>query len=385
MVLLISFSGSLAFRLSIPVVAYHVREELAASAFIVGLTTTAYFIMRAFSASISGEVIARLRDYRRLSLVGFLVSALVVLAYTYSYNWIIVIVLRLMQGFLAGLMWIPLQYAVSVYSRESWRGRAYAFYFLVGAIGAQIANVVYALMEAYGALAILALSSVLYLVSAALVYSIPLPKTTITKPNRSTAKTKEGMELRRFLPVFLAGFMVSFTLSIYYGDIPYVYVRETLGLTRQDTALVLAVTGFIGLGLSLIASHIADRYPDKPLLEFVVALVPLALLLICFGRLWLVIIGFSLLTVVSRVFTPLSRRVVTVSSSNPGRAVGYLNASSNIGMAIGFAYVGYMYDVLGIKMNIAGYDVLALPIALLPISIVSLILTFYLTSKYRTR
>lgn len=130
------------------------------------------------------------------------------------------------------------------------------------------------------------------------------------------------MGLKKFLLVFLAGFMVSFTLSIYYGDIPY--IRETLGLTRQDTALVLTVTGFIGLGLSLIASHIADHYPDKPLLEYVVTLVPLALLLIYFGKLWLVIIGFSLLTVVSRVFTPLSRRVVTVSSSDPGRAVGYL-------------------------------------------------------------
>ena len=159
---MVSFSGTLAFRLSIPVVAYHVREELGASALIVGLITTAYFIMRAFSASISGEVIARLRDYRRISFMGFLVSALVVLAYAYSYSWVVVVVLRLIQGFLAGLMWIPLQYAVSVYSRESWRGRAYAFYLLVGAIGVQVANVVYALMEAYGALTILLLSSILY-------------------------------------------------------------------------------------------------------------------------------------------------------------------------------------------------------------------------------
>ena len=59
------------------------------------------------------------------------------------------------------------------------------------------------------------------LVSATLVYGIPLPETTITKPSRDTARVRGGVELRRFYPVFLAGFMVSFTLSIYYGDIPY--------------------------------------------------------------------------------------------------------------------------------------------------------------------
>ncbi len=377
LVLIVSFTGSLAFRLSIPVVAYHVREELEASALVVGLVTASYFVMRALSASVSGELASRIRDYRLIPIMGFSASAIVVVAYAYTYTWTMVVLLRLAQGFLAGLMWIPLQYAVSVYSSENWRGKAYAVYFIVGASGAQLANVVYALMEPYGALTILLLASTLYIVSTLVVLLIPLPKPSIAKRGSSKPKSND-LGLAGILPVLVAGFTVGFTLSIYYGDIPYVYVREALGLSRQDTALLLAVTGFLGLGLGLIASHIADRYPNKPILEITITLLPLGLLLVSTGWLWLVVIGFSLLTVVSRVFTPLSRRIVTVKSSNPARAVGYLNALSNTGMAIGFIYVGYMYDLLGIKAKLLGVKVLALPLTLLPISIVSLILTFYL-------
>ncbi len=382
LVLIVSFTGSLAFRLSIPVVAYHVREELEASALIVGLITASYFVMRALSAGVSGELASRIRDYRLIPITGFSISAIVVLAYAYTYTWVMVVLLRLAQGFLAGLMWIPLQYAVSVYSSESWRGKAYAVYFIVGASGAQLANIVYALMEPYGALTILLLASTLYVASTLVVLLIPIPKPSTSSKDFSK-RSNGGLSLVKIIPVLVAGFTVGFTLSIYYGDIPYVYVREALGLSRQDTALLLAVTGFLGLGLGLIASHIADRYPNKPILEVTITLLPLGLLLISTGWLWLVIIGFSLLTVVSRVFTPLSRRIVTVKSGNPARAVGYLNALSNVGMAIGFIYVGYMYDLLGVEARLMGLKVLVLPLTLLPISIVSLILTFYLARKLK--
>ncbi len=382
LVLIVSFTGSLAFRLSIPVVAYHVREELEAPALVIGFITASYFVMRALSASISGEVSSRIRDYRLVPIVGFSASAIVVLAYAYTYTWVMVVLLRLVQGFLAGLMWIPLQYAVSVYSSESWRGKAYAVYFIVGASGAQLANIVYALMEPYGDLTILLLASILYIVSTLIVLFIPIPKPN-TSNRRSSEKAVGDLRLSEIAPVLTAGFSVGFTLSIYYGDIPYVYVREALGLTRQDTALLLAVTGFLGLGLGLVASHIADRYPDKPILELTIVLLPLGLLLIGSGWLWLVIVGFSLLTVVSRVFTPLSRRIVTIKSGNPARAVGYLNALSNVGMAIGFIYVGYMYDLLGVSTRLMGLKLLVLPLTLLPISIMSLILTFYLARVLR--
>ena len=74
---------------------------------------------------------------------------------------------------------------------------------------------------------------------------------------------------------------------------------------------------------------------------------------------------------------------MTIKSGNPARAVGYLNALSNVGMAIGFIYVGYMYDLLGVSTRLMGLKLLVLPLTLLPISIMSLILTFYLARVLR--
>ncbi len=373
-VVIVGFLGTLGYRLSVPVVAFFVRDLLEASALIIGGLSTAYFVGRALFATIAGKSISRMQRFTLLPVTGLVLNSILVLSYGFiSAPWQALLI-RFGQGVAAGLLWIPLQYLVAAYVPVEWRGRAYSIYFSLGGLGVFAANALYALLVGLGDWPILVLASLILASCIPLVLVLPPARTEALVEKHSSRASSGGVLSGIVWFTILSGFSLNFVLSIAGGDIPYIFINEIVGLSKPNTALLLSAVSILGMLIGFIASWIADRYSDRIVLLVLVSLIPLSLLLIALLTPLTVLLGFVLLRVIRSTFTPVSRRILSIYHREPGAAIGYINTASNIGVASGSLYTGFFYDLLGLESLTLWLATLNLiPLTLLPIALIPLV------------
>ncbi len=374
LVVAVGFLGTLGYRLSVPVVAFRVRDVLGASALIIGGLSTSYFIGRALFAVVAGKSIGRMRNFILLPVIGLFLNSLLVLSYGFiGASWQALLI-RFGQGVAAGLLWIPLQYLVAAYVPVKWRGRAYSIYFSMSGLGVFAANTLYALLVGLGDWLILVLASLVLASCIPLVLILP-PARSEDRVARDRVSGGSGRGVGGWSGIvwftILSGFSLNFVLSIAGGDLPYIFINEIVGLSKPDTALLLSAVSILGMIIGFGASWIADRYSDRRVLLTLVLLMPLSLILIALLTPLTVLLGFVLLRVIRSTFTPVSRRILSIYHREPGAAIGYINMASNIGVASGSLYTGYFYDLLGFE-NIAVWLLVfnLIPLTLLPVAII---------------
>ncbi len=384
-VVIIGFLGTLGYRLSVPVVAFFVRDLLEASALIIGGLSTAYFVGRALFAAIAGKSIGRMRNFILLPATGLALNSLLVLSYGFiSASWQALLI-RFGQGVAAGLLWIPLQYLVAAYVPVEWRGRAYSVYFSMGGLGVFAANALYAFLVGWGDWPILVLASLILASCIPLVLVLPPARTeNLVEKHGGKASGRRVTWTGIVWFTILSGFSLNFVLSIAGGDLPYIFINEIVGLSKPDTALLLSAVSILGMIVGFGASWIADRYSDRKVLLTLVLLIPLSLVFIALLTPLTVLLGFVLLRVIRSTFTPVSRRILSVYHREPGAAIGYINTASNIGVASGSLYTGYFYDILGFEsLTLWMFSFNLIPLTLLPVAIVPLVV-YMLVLPYRT-
>ena len=166
------------------------------------------------------------------------------------------------------------------------------------------------------------------------------------------------------LSILIAGFTVMYMSAIVSGDFAYVYFRETLVLSRSETALILAITGFIGVIASFAVSWFSDRYSENNALILVFGISIIAPILLLFNTLATVCISLILIGVAVKSFNPLSRKYAT-HFLKAATVIGLLNATGNIGRAIGQLVLGYAYDVIDAQtISLSVFRILELPLLL---------------------
>ncbi len=375
-VVAVGFLGTLGYRLSVPVVAFFVRDLLEASALIIGGLSTAYFVGRALFAVIAGKSISRMHNFILLPVIGLALNSTLVLSYGFiDASWQALLI-RFGQGVAAGLLWIPMQYLVAAYVPVEWRGRAYSVYFSMGGLGVFAANALYAFLIEWGDWPILVLASLIIASCIPLVLVLPPTKTKETVEKRVSGNNASGKKIAWHGIVWftiLSGFSLNFVLSIAGGDLPYIFINEIVGLSKSDTALLLGAVSILGMIIGFGASWMADRYSDRKVLLTLVLLIPLSLVFIALLTPLTVLLGFVLIRVIRSTFTPVSRRILSIYHREPGAAIGYINTASNIGVASGSLYTGYFYDLLGFEsIALWWLSFNLIPLTLLPIAVIPL-------------
>ncbi|RLG85770.1 MAG: hypothetical protein DRO15_07090 [Thermoprotei archaeon] len=386
MYFVVAFTGTLAFRLSIPVIAFYTRDILGATSFIITLIFISFMASRALTASITGYVVDKLPRAIFIAPIAMFINAPITYLYSLSSSWLDIVVLRIIQGICSGASWPLVQLSLAQVTPRNIRGRILSIYFIMGSIAAIIANAIYILIIDYPLTIKLTISSILFTLTSILILLGLIPSYRLV--HRDVETRYRGVRTRSplsssDLSVIIGGFICSFLTSITMGDIAYIYISETLGVNKALAAQVVMYSGIVGFICSYFISWYADRVSTINALNLAITLAITSIPLISIKSFSAIILGFSLAGIGIKSFTPISRRYFTTYSKTPATGIGLINASSNIGTSGGQLVFGYIYDLtkgLALSLNSILCFILS-PLMLLPVALIYTIIYSGFRSK----
>jgi len=380
-----SFTGTLAFRLSIPVMAFYTREVLGATSFIITLMFISFMVSRALTAIITGYIIDKLPKLIFIAPITMLINTPITYLYSFSSSWIDVVILRLIQGICNGSSWPLVQLSLAQITPKNIRGRILSIYFTIGSIAAISANAIYILIINYPLITKLTISSILFGLTSVLIlfglilsYGHELTLSTKTKYRGTKTKTLSSFS---DLSAIIGSFVCSSLTSITLGDIAYVYISETLGVSKALAAQIIMYSSIAGFICSYFISWYADKVSTINALNLSILLATISVPLISIRNFMSIVLGFSLASIGIKSFTPISRRYFTTYSRSPATGIGLINASSNMGTSGGQLIFGYIYDLTkGMALNLNSVlNINISPLMLMPIA--SIYVMIYLEYK----
>lgn len=350
-----AFTGTIAFRLATPAIAFYTRDVLKASMFAVSLVSMSFVLARAFSSVLGGLVLERGKKLVYLGAIAMMGNALAVHLYPLTSNWLQVVGIKLLNGFLNGLSWPMAQFVIAVATPGEIRARVTAVYFFFGSIASLLGNYVYAYTVKLGlagqmwiASAFFVLTGLIMLLSYYLLYDEITPKRKKTPDGeRPSLNPKRVLTIASLMAV-----IVAFTS----GEITYVYVSEALRISKERTAVLLGWTGFLSSLLSYFVSWAADVRSEAKMVKLTSMMAAVSPILAAIKTAPTVFFGIFLALFAFQSFRPISRKVLA-SYHRSSLAIGGVNAVQNLSTFIGGMLFGVAYSLgevnAGLTFNLA--------------------------------
>ncbi len=371
-----AYTGTVAFRMSMPAIAFYAKNVLEASMLGIGLLTSSFFIARGITAIIAGGLTDKLRSKMLVaSTAGFLLNALVVQLYPAVANIYWLLLLRFVQGVMNGFAWVPIQALLGFITNKNIRGRIYSIYFILGALGALSGNILYSALSSAPLTHILMISSIFFILSGT---KIVLAKSMIGKnvsienrfEERGEPSTKHVIQttVMTIIPLMLVVLSSSMFSSVLRGDLIYVYLNVYLGLSRSVASLIIGFAGVTVLPVNYMISWIADKKSNKTALEIALSIGIVGGLLLSTKNLLLAVPGLILAMIGGSSIVPVTRKLAVSIRSYGGTGIGIINTSGNIGSMVGSAIAGLFFDRLG-NIYLGGGLVLPMMLMILPLVI----------------
>jgi len=358
LLVLLAFVGTTAFRVSVPAIAFYAREVLSASAFSVGLLTSMFFAARAVASILAGFLLGKAGKFL-LSLIittSFVINGFIVLLYglVESVAWLLAV--RLCQGFLNGIAWVLVQYVLGMSVSENIRGRVYAVYFALGSLGSVLGNFIYSLISKQELTLSLIVSSTMYILSG--IIALVAMRTLSIK--LEIKRTPSNLSFKGVERASTYGFMTSAILlllivlgisafsSIVRGDLIYIYLSESLSLSKSYVAELVGIASLGSLIGAYLISWLSDKYGNVLALRVSSLLGALGSILLSVRLGGVAITGLLLFYIASSSVIPVSRRAAITEFKLGGLILGVVNAVGNLGNVAGSAIAGYLYDLLDV-------------------------------------
>ena len=350
-----AFTGTIAFRLATPAIAFYTRDVLKASMFAVSLVSMSFVLARAFSSVLGGLVLERGKKLVYLGALAMMGNALAVHLYPLTSSWLQVVGIKLLNGFLNGLSWPMAQFVIAVATPREIRARVTAVYFFFGSIASLLGNYVYAYTVKLGlagqmwiASAFFVLTGLIMLLSYYLLYDEITPKR-----KKTPGGEKPSLDPRKVLAIAsLMAVIVAFTS----GEITYVYVSEVLRMSKERTAVLLGWTGFLSSLLSYFVSWAADVRSEARMVKLTSLMAAVSPLLAAIKTAPTVFLGIFLALFAFQSFRPISRKVLA-SYHRSSLAIGGVNAVQNLSTFLGGMLFGVAYSLgevsIGVTFNLA--------------------------------
>lgn len=356
LILITSFVGSAAFRVSIPAVAFYTRGVLEASALGVGLLTSSFFAARALFAVMAGGLADKYKfKVTYAAALCFLLNALVVNLYPLTYNIIEVIAIRFLQGALNGIAWVSIQIVLGTIVKSSIRGRMYSIYFALGTLGNVFGNAFYSKLSDKPLETALIASSILFTVTSALTLSVGITfsvtsASSVVRLGKPKSSSEGGyLGLTSAIPLVLTILGIGMFGSILRGDLIYVYTYEFFNISKGSVAELIGLTSLIALIGGYLLSWLSDKVNDVIALRIGVGIGFLGSLLLSTNVLVGLIAGLILLYVANSSVVPITRKIAVTYYRLGGTVVGLVNAVGNLSNVVGASLAGLLYDVYGLS------------------------------------
>lgn len=354
-----AFTGTIAFRLATPAIAFYTRDVLKASMFAVSLVSMSFVLARAFSSVLGGLVLERGKKLVYLGAIAMMGNAVAVQLYPLTSSWLQVVGIKLLNGFLNGISWPMTQFVLAVTTPKEIRARVTAVYFFFGSIASLLGNYVYAYTVKLGlagqmwiASAFFVLTGLIMLLSYYLLYDEITPKRKKTPDGeRPSLNPKRVLTIASLMAV-----IVAFTS----GEITYVYVSEALRISKERTAVLLGWTGFLSSLLSYFVSWAADVRSEAKMVKLTSMMAAVSPILAAIKTAPTVFFGIFLALFAFQSFRPISRKVLA-SYHRSSLAIGGVNAVQNLstfigGMLFGVAYsLGEIHSLLTLNLALLAF------------------------------
>ncbi|ASJ06553.1 MFS transporter [Thermococcus pacificus] len=359
-----AFTGTIAFRLATPAIAFYTRDILKASMLSVSIVSMSFVLARAFSSVLGGLMLERGKKLVYVGALAMMGNALSVQLYPLTSTWVQVAGIKLLNGFLNGLSWPMAQFVIAVATPNEIRARVTSVYFFFGSIASLLGNYVYAYTIDLGlggqmwiSSAFFVLTGLIMVASYALLYGRITPKRKKTPDGE-----KPSLDPRRILIIAsLMAVIVAFTS----GEITYVYVSEALGMDKATTATLVGWAGFLSAMLSYGISWLADVRSERRMVVLTSIMAAVSPLLAAVKTAPTVFLGIFLALFAFQSFRPISRKVL-VSYHRSSLAIGGVNGVQNLstflgGMLFGFAYfLGELRGVLTLNLALLAFTPVSL-------------------------
>ncbi len=391
-ILAVSFTGTAAFRVSIPAVSLYARGALEATALGVGMLTSAFFFSRALSAVFVGGV-ADKYGFRVTFLTSacFALNALAVQLYGLSGSIAWFAMIRLVQGGSQRVGWVSVQYVLGRLAPKDVRGRAFAVYFAAGTLGVVAGNALYSSLSNAPLTTTLTASSLLFLTASALTLVLSYivkgvragVVASVARGPEATSPTP-GLGLVTIIPltVVVAGY--SMVGSVVGGDLTYVYIKESLGIPKYVVADAVAASSIAALAGTYCLSWLSDRVGDRASLRLSVVVGLAGAFMMSLHSLPLVIAGRALATVGGSAVMSVSRKVAVTYYGRKGVAVGVINATGNAGKVLGSLVAGHLYDLMtGCTLTLSMFPTSCFMLAMTSLLLIPLLASITLPSGGR--
>ncbi len=346
-----AFLGTVAFRISIPAVAFYTRNVLKGTMLELGLLTSSFFTARAISAVVAGKIADRARGLHLLISSCFLIHSAIVFLYVLASSWAHVMLLRALQGILNGLAWVSVQFVLGSSVEAEARGRAYSAYFLSGSFGSLAGNLVFSAMASAPMEDVMSISAIMFALTAIASLFLAGPG------GRANPRPRPGQLSRSSSGAGASGHLLAWTClmvfgsralnSLLMGDVIYIYLSEVVGMGPSLASALVGSAALIGLAASMPVSWLADKKGDGPALSLAVGLASAGALMFPLRYPAPSVAGYILLVIGTLSLVPLVRKLAMTYQRERGLALGLVNAVGNVGTASGSILLGSALEALG--------------------------------------
>ncbi len=343
LLILSAFTGTMAFRLATPAVAFYTRDILKASMFSVSIVSTSFVLARAFSSVSGGLMLERGKRLLYLGALAMMFNALAVQLYPLTSNWFQVAGIKLLNGFLNGLSWPMAQFVIAVTTPKGIRARVTAVYFFFGSVAALLGNYVYAYTVNLGLSGQMWISSAFFMLTGLIMLAAYYLLRAWVTPRRKKDSDTEKLALDPKGVLLIAALMaviVAFTS----GEITYVYVSEALGIGRAATARLIGWAGFLASLMSYGVSWLADVGSERRTVMLTSILAAISPLLAAVKSAPTVFLGIFLALFAFQSFRPISRKILA-GYHRSSLAIGGVNGVQNISTFFGGILFGLSYSL----------------------------------------
>ncbi|MFQ6087622.1 MAG: MFS transporter [Candidatus Methanofastidiosia archaeon] len=395
---LLSTILNIGFGVMIPYLPLFARR-IGASPTQVGFVISSFMIGRAISASTFGkrsDIVGR----KPMIISGVLAFGLTSALMVFSFNWVVLSILRFLQGFAAGIAW-PMAEALLVDSvPPKIRGEALGIYVstlqLGFFLGPGVGGLLYFLAESLTGSALLGYSIPLLFTGIFAFIAAFYAKSSIKDVYVGVEKMDESFELeiderevrRDIFSFYGVSFCNGFALGLIIPIFALLFV-DVLELKPALLGMVMMVGGSVGVFMNPFTGILADRIGRKPLTVFGLTLSGIVGVLFGFVRTLFETTSIFVLRSFSFAFYFPAFRALQANTIPPqirGRVMGRIQASFNMGAVVGPMVGTYLYELfLEEKFYFRGHEFLgaAIPFALTSLLMFSSALTVFLVTKER--
>ena len=338
-----AFTGTLAFRLATPAVAFYTRDILKASMAYLSIISASFILARSFSALFSGLLLEKRKSLVYLGALAMIGNALAVNLYPFTSSWVHVMEIKLMNGFLNGIAWPIAQFVIAVSSPREIRSRVTALYFIFGNFAGLLGNYTYALTQNLGLKGQMYLASFFFFLTALcmLISYWLLYEKIVPKKEKDEKGDKVLVNPKRIL---MLSALISFLAAFTSGEITYVYVAETLSLDKGTAAGLIGLISFIATLLAYVPSRFADLGNERRVVMTISLLAGISPLLAAIKSPITVFLGILMAIFAAQTFRPISRSLLA-STRRASAAIGGINAVRNLSATAGQLVFGFAYSL----------------------------------------